>query len=58
MDYHARYRELARLPKQQLAVMHVRNGGLMGLAVYLKWGKDELIAAVIEDEGIKRENQR
>ena len=45
-----RYKELAKLPKAQLAQMHAANGGLMGLAVYQKWTKDELLRAVIEDE--------
>ena len=45
-----RIKELAKLPKWQLAQMHTANGGLMGLAVYQKWSKDELLRAVIEDE--------
>lgn len=47
-----RERELTRLPKRVLADMHVRHGGQMGRAVYLQWRKDELVRAVLEDEGI------
>lgn len=47
-----RYSELRKLPKATLAQMHVRNGGIMGLRTYLQWTKDELINAVLEDEGI------
>ena len=51
---HARARliELSKLPRPQLARMHVANGGQMGLATYLKWRKDELINAILEDEGL------
>ena len=49
-----RIKELARLPKWQLAQMHKANGGLMGLAVYQKWTKDELLRAVIEDESYQQ----
>ena len=51
-DPKQRIRELTRTPKADLARMHVRNGGLMGLQTYLRWSKDELINAVLEDEGI------
>ena len=47
-----RIKELAKLPKWQLAQMHKSNGGLMPLADYQKWTKDELLSAVIEDEGL------
>ena len=50
MTYDDRYRYLSKLPKLTLAQMHVRNGGLMGLATYMKWHKDELISILIEDE--------
>lgn len=46
-----RIRELARMTKSVLARMHKQNGGLMPLADYLKWTKDELVNAVLEDEG-------
>jgi len=45
-----RVRQLQALGKPALARIHVDNGGLMGLATYLRWSKDELIAAIIEDE--------
>lgn len=45
-----RIREISRMTKRELAMLHVRNGGLMGLSVYLKWTKDELINAIISDE--------
>jgi hypothetical protein len=48
----ARIRELTRTPKAQLARIHAANGGLMGVAVYSTWSKDELVNAVLEDEGI------
>ena len=48
----ARLAEIERTPKAQLARMHAANGGLMGLATYLKWRKDELVRALLEDEGI------
>jgi hypothetical protein len=47
-----RERELQKLRKPQLVQMHVRNGGLMGVETYMKWTKQELINAVLEDEGI------
>ena len=47
-----RIKELAKMPKWQLANMHVANGGLMGLATYMKWTKDELVDAVARDENI------
>ena len=47
-----RIKELARMPKGQLAQMHKTNGGLMPLSTYQKWTKDELLSAVIEDERI------
>jgi hypothetical protein len=43
-------RELNRKSKQELAHMHKRNGGLMPLADYLRWSKDELVGAVMGDE--------
>lgn len=46
-----RYKELNKLPKDELARMHVANGGLMGYATYMKWRKDELISIILEDEG-------
>jgi len=45
-------REISRKSKFELAQMHVANGGIMGLATYLKWRKDELVNAVLEDMGI------
>lgn len=48
----ARIRELSRMTKRELAQMHAANVGLMSMADYLKWTKDELIRAVCEDEGI------
>jgi hypothetical protein len=45
-----RERELRRFPKATLASMHKANGGLMPLATYLKWSKDELVSAVMDDE--------
>lgn len=47
-----RTRELNKLPKATLAQMHAGNGGLMGLATYMQWRKDELVTAVLEDEGL------
>jgi hypothetical protein len=47
-----RIKQLAKLPKAQLAQMHAANGGLMGLATYMKWTKDELVDAVAQDEGL------
>lgn len=46
-----RTRELSRMPKNVLAHMHKQNGGLMPLATYQKWTKDELVNTVLEDEG-------
>ena len=43
---------LAKLSKYELAAQHARNGGIMGLATYSKWTKDELVNAVLEDNGI------
>jgi hypothetical protein len=40
--------DLSRKPKHELARIHVQQGGLMGLAVYLKWRKDELVNAILE----------
>lgn len=42
--------QLAKMTKRQLAEMHVANGGLMGLATYLQWTKDELISTILTDE--------
>jgi len=50
-QYRARERELRRMAKDQLARLHASRGGLMGVAVYKKWTKDELITAVLENEG-------
>ena len=47
-----RIQQIEKTPKAELARMHVANGGQMGLATYLKWRKDELVRAVLEDEGI------
>lgn len=47
-----RTKELNKLPKAQLAQMHADNGGLMGLATYMQWRKDELVTALLEDEGL------
>ncbi len=47
-----RVRQIERMPKAALARLHVANGGLMGLATYLKWTKDELVSVVLQDEGI------
>ena len=44
------YKTLNKLSKYELAAMHVRNGGLMGLPTYLKWTKDELISVILEDQ--------
>jgi hypothetical protein len=40
--------DLGRKPKHELARIHVQQGGLMGLAVYLKWRKDELVTTILE----------
>ena len=48
----ARQIELDKMTKFTLASMHVKNGGQMGLTRYLQWTKDELVNAVLEDEGI------
>lgn len=45
-----RYKYLSKKPKAELAQMHVANGGLMGLATYMKWTKDELVSILLEDE--------
>jgi hypothetical protein len=45
-----RLRELNRKSKRELARMHKANGGLMPLADYLRWSKDELVGAVMDDE--------
>ena len=47
-----RRQQLTKLSKDQLALMHHNAGGAMGLKVYLKWTKDELVNAVLQDEGI------
>lgn len=47
-----RAKELNKLPKAKLAQMHASNGGLMGVATYLTWRKDELVTALLEDEGL------
>lgn len=47
----ARRAQLDKVRKAELARMHVDNGGLMGLQTYLGWHKDELVNAVLEDEG-------
>lgn len=49
-----RARELARMPKHALARMHAANGGLMGVATYRTWTRDELVRAVLEDEASAR----
>ena len=46
-----RRQELNRIRKDQLALLHAQRGGRMPLATYLKWRKDELVNAVLEDEG-------
>ena len=46
-----RAKELRKLGKDQLALMHHNAGGQMGLKVYLQWRKDELVNAVLQDEG-------
>jgi hypothetical protein len=43
-------RELRKLPKKQIAQMHIDNGGCMLMSEYMKWTKDELIAEVLEDQ--------
>ncbi len=45
-----RIAQLYKMTKDQLARMHVANGGLMGYATYRKWTKDELVNAILEDE--------
>lgn len=53
--------QLEKMTKRELAEMHVRNGGLMGLSTYLKWTKDELVSTVLTDEsyiGNERENDQ
>jgi hypothetical protein len=45
-----RERELRKLSKQELAQMHINNGGLLRLSEYMKWTKDELVAEVLFDE--------
>jgi len=42
--------QLDKMPKARLAQMHAANGGQMGLPTYLKWRKDELVRAVLEDQ--------
>lgn len=44
--------QILKMTKYELARTHVANGGLMGLATYLKWTKEELQNAVLEDNGI------
>jgi hypothetical protein len=44
--------EISKMTKRELAVMHIQNGGLLGLANYMKWSHDELVNAVILDEAI------
>lgn len=51
-----RYAELNRLPKGTLAQLHADYGGLMGVATYRKWRKDELVAAVLEDERLAEQS--
>lgn len=46
--------QLAKMPKATLAAMHHANGGLMPLATYRKWTREELVKAVLEDEGYQR----
>ena len=48
-----RRKALEKTPKYQLASMHAANGGLMGVTTYLQWTKDELVNAVLEDEGYR-----
>jgi hypothetical protein len=45
--------ELAKMSKYDLARMHRANGGLMTLAEYLQWTKDELVNAVMEDQQVR-----
>lgn len=44
--------QILKMSKNDLARTHVANGGLMGLPTYLKWTKEELQNAVMEDYGI------
>ena len=53
-----RERELRGLPKRALAVMHRNAGGLLSVAEYCQWTKDELVAAVLEDERLMRGEPR
>lgn len=48
----ARYQQLAKMPKFELAAKHRANGGLLSHKEYLGWSKGELVAAVMEDEGL------
>jgi hypothetical protein len=52
-EYDKRFRELNRRSKPFLADLHVRKGGLMGYFTYIRWTKEELIKAILEDEGFK-----
>ncbi len=45
-----RVKELNKMSKVTLAEMHIKNGGLMGLATYKSWRKEELISVILEDE--------
>jgi hypothetical protein len=48
----ARSAELGRLTKSKLAVMHSANSGLLSAVEYIKWKHEELVNAVLEDEGL------
>lgn len=50
----ARRRELRKLSKSRLASIHMTNGGLMPHSTYVKWRREELVNAVLEDEGYLR----
>jgi hypothetical protein len=39
-----------RMDKRFLATKHKNNGGLLTVAEYMKWTKDELINTLIEDD--------
>jgi hypothetical protein len=48
----ARSAELGRKGKPELAVMHSANTGLLSVSEYVKWKHEELVNAVLEDEGL------
>ena len=45
-----RYNELRKLPKRELAEMQHNRGGLLAVAEYMRWTKEELIDAILDSE--------